>query len=181
MFQEVSSSQELIWRRTWNTSAPTRQSPWRTWWCPRTRRCWAGSRNRLPDPKSALSISLLGTLSQRATLCRLSSHWMRNYWNTPRDSSPICIILRKKKMWTTAWKYTWACFVKRKNTSSTWIIHLNINALIGGREKCCLKTDVLVFWPALVCLHSVHYLCNVLYQFSRVSEAAGFMLRWPKQ
>lgn len=91
VFQEVSSSQELIWQRTWNTSARTRQSPWRIWWCPRIRRCWAGSRSRLPAPRSAPSISLLGTLSPRASLYQLSLRWMRNYWNGPRDFLPICI------------------------------------------------------------------------------------------
>lgn len=101
VFQEVSSSQELIWQRTWNTSAHTQQSPWRTWWCPRIPRCWAGWRSRLPAPKPDLSISLLVTLSQRASLYQLLSHWMKSYWNGPPDFSPICIILQK--MGTTAW------------------------------------------------------------------------------
>lgn len=94
VWQEDSSSQELTWQRTWSTSAPTRQSRWRTWWCPRTRRCSAGWRSRRPAPESARSISSPGTLSQRATLCRPSSNWMRNYWNGPRDCPPwTCIIL----------------------------------------------------------------------------------------
>lgn len=70
VFQGVSLWLELTWRWTWNTSAHTRKSPWRTWWCPPTPCCWAGSRSRPREPESAPSTSSLGTLSQRDTLHR---------------------------------------------------------------------------------------------------------------
>lgn len=95
VFQVVSSWRELISQRTWNTSALTRQSPWGTWWRPRIPRCWAGLRSRPPAPKSAPSISSLETLSQRAALYRLLLHWMRNYWNGPRDFSIINYFMEK--------------------------------------------------------------------------------------
>ena len=191
VWQEVSSSRELIWRRTWNTSAPTRQSRWRTWWCPRTRRCSAGWRSRRPAPESARSTSSPGTLSLRATLYRPSSNWMRNYWNGPRDFPPrICIILplkkKKKKKCESQHEIHSSLFFFFYNSyrkKSTWIIHRHVDALMGGRkmyisvwkllEKKKKKTDFLVFstCTCLFTFSSLYMQCTV----SVVTKPA----RWP--
>lgn len=92
VFQVVSLWLELTSRSTWSTSAHTRPSPWRTWWCPRTPCCWAGSRNRPPDLEWAPSTSSPGTLWQRDSLHPLWLRWMRNYSSAPLNLSQICIV-----------------------------------------------------------------------------------------
>lgn len=72
-----------------------------------------------------------------------------------------------------------------KKDSSTWIIHRHVDALIGSSEMYISVWKLLekkqkkkqTFWyfqPALVCLHSVHYICNVLYQLSRSRRGGRF-------
>ena len=201
VWQEVSSSRELIWRRTWNTSAPTRQSRWRTWWCPRTRRCSAGWRSRRPAPESAHSTSSPGTLSPRATLYRPSSNWMRNYWNGPRDFPPrICIILplkkkKKKKKCESQHEIHSSLFffffiiVTEKKVLESFIVmwmHLSEAVKCTFQSGSCLKKKKKNRLSGIFDLHLFVYIQFTIYAMycigcHEAGEVAGFMLRWPKQ
>lgn len=52
-----------------------------------------------------------------------------------------------------------------------WNVHFSLEAAWKKKQK---KQTFWYFQPALVCLHSVHYICNVLYQLSRSRRGGRF-------